>query len=98
MLARPPAEIELQFDELVNAGRGAVRLYDSDGERLDSGAITSRNGGTVVVAPLGSVGNGGYVVTWRVVSGHSHPLRTLEVKVRPEGVRVHTGTVDIPIR
>ena len=69
-----PKEVSLHFSESVEASLGAVRVYDSDGKRLDSGRIAHRGGSTLVV-PLPKLGDGGYVVTWRVISADSHPVQ-----------------------
>lgn len=67
-----PTEVRLTFTEDVSATAGAVRVLDRDGERVDRGSVEVD--GTTVVAPLGDLDDGSYVVAWRVVSADSHPI------------------------
>jgi copper transport protein len=57
-------------------GRGGVRVFDGKGKRADDGkAATHPNGDHRSVAlALPRLGDGTYVVTWRVVSEDSHPV------------------------
>jgi copper transport protein len=75
-LNRAPKTVTLQFGETVEASLGAIRVFDQRGTRLDVGAPFHPNGaGREVSAHLPSLRAGSYVVTWRVVSGDSHPVR-----------------------
>ena len=69
-----PKEVLLRFSEPVELPDGAVRLYDSDGTRVDGGARAVVRGESVAL-PLDRIGLGGHVVTWRVVSSDGHPIR-----------------------
>lgn len=73
VLERSPATITLQFTETVEADTSGVRVFDTDGARVDQGG-TEVSGRTVRL-PLPSLDDGSYVVTWRVVSGDSHPIQ-----------------------
>jgi len=75
VLLKPPREVSLRFDEPVEASRGAVRLYDSRGRRLDTGATTKPSAQVVAVPVRSSLPGGAYVVTWRVISADSHTRR-----------------------
>lgn len=73
VLAAPPGQVELTFSEPVEVSLGAVRVYDSNAERVEEGEVR-HDGGDSVVQPLGDLANGSYVVTWRVVSADGHPI------------------------
>ncbi len=75
VLLKPPREVSLRFDEPVEASLGAVRLYDSRGRRLDTGATTKPSAQVVAVPVRTSLPGGAYVVTWRVISADSHPVQ-----------------------
>jgi copper transport protein len=69
-----PTVVTLVFSESVRAELGAVRVFDADGERIDNGALTVA-GATVTVGLQPDVGDGAYIVTYRVVSADGHPVR-----------------------
>ncbi len=74
VLATAPEVITITYSEGVTAQPGGVRVVDSRGDRVDTGATTAT--GSVVRAPLrGGLPNGSYLVAWRVVSADSHPVR-----------------------
>ncbi len=78
VLSSPPEEIELRFTESVGSSDDAVQLFDADGDLvLDAGA--EHPDGDVVVLALDGVvddlADGGYVVSWRVVSADAHPIQ-----------------------
>jgi copper transport protein len=75
VLLKPPREVSLRFDEPVEASLGAVRLYDSRGRRLDTGATTKPSAQVVAVPVRSTLPLGAYVVTWRVISADSHPVQ-----------------------
>jgi copper transport protein len=71
-----PDEIVLDFNETVELSLGGVRIFDSDRQRVDEGAEAERSGnGRRVTLPVErDLGDGTYVVTWRVTSADSHPI------------------------
>lgn len=73
VLAEPPSVVRLSFSEPVEISLGAVRVYDSNADRVDDGGARN-DGGDTVVQPLGDLADGSYVVTWRVVSTDGHPV------------------------
>jgi copper transport protein len=74
--ANPPQAVILRFSEPVQVGLGGIRLFDSDGHRIVTGAPTHPNGaGPVVSASLPKLQNGTYVATWRVISADGHPVQ-----------------------
>jgi copper transport protein len=75
-VTRAPKMVTLRFDESVAASLGAIKLFDSRGNRVDVGAPFHPGGtGSQVAASLPSLSGGTYVVTWRVISADSHPVR-----------------------
>lgn len=73
-LSEAPAAVTLTFDEPVSAQPSAIRVYDRRGDRLSIGDASAGPGATVT-AGLPRLGDGSYVVTWRVVSDDGHPER-----------------------
>lgn len=72
----PPAVVSMQFTEGVEVSLGSVRVFNANGQRLDTGPITHPNGdGASLAVPLPKIGDGAYVVTWRVISSDSHPVQ-----------------------
>ncbi|MEW6155143.1 MAG: copper resistance protein CopC [Actinomycetota bacterium] len=69
-----PAAVRLNFSEPVEVTFGAVRVFDVDGNRVDSGAISRSDGNRQVVVPADFT-EGTYTVTWRVTSADGHPVR-----------------------
>ena len=70
-----PREVTLTFGEAVGTGLGASRVLSSTGDRADTGQATRSNDDRVVHIPLRSgLGEGSYVVVWRVLSADSHPV------------------------
>jgi copper transport protein len=81
-----PRNVTLRYSEPVEASLGAVRLYDGRGQRLDTGAPSHPDGeGSAVQVDLPGLRDGSYVVTWRVLSADSHPVRgAFTFQVGPE--------------
>jgi copper transport protein len=72
-VATAPAKVTLTFDEAVSLGAGYARVLGSTGNRVDAGA--AHVDGAVLTIPLrGDLPDGGYLVTYRVVSSDSHPV------------------------
>ncbi|MDQ6854122.1 MAG: copper resistance protein CopC [Actinomycetota bacterium] len=75
VLDSAPKEITLGFNEPVEVSIGALRVYNSRGERLDIGGVSHPGGDQSrvrVTAP--KLDKDSYVVTWRVISADSHPV------------------------
>ena len=74
-LATAPDQVVLHFSEAVNLGDDLVRVLDSAGDEVDAGDPVHLNGERSSVAlPLPSLDDGGYVVSWRVISSDGHPV------------------------
>ena len=71
----PPKAITLRFSEGVEVSLGGIRVYTSDRQRVVTGKPEHPNGQqSVVTTSLPKLGDGTYVVTWRVISADSHPI------------------------
>jgi copper transport protein len=87
-----PDRVTIEFDENVSLGAGYARVLDGGGDRVDTGAATVRDG--VVTVPLRAhLPDGGYVVTYRVVSADSHPVSGAFSFVVGDGELVPAGSV-----
>jgi copper transport protein len=76
VLDKAPKTVTLGFNESVEAALGAIRVFNSKGDRLDIGDVTHPGGQqSQVRAALPKLDNDSYVVTWRVISADSHPVR-----------------------
>lgn len=75
VLPSAPDRLMLDFDEDVEVGLSSLRLFDADQTEVGIGR-TELSGGdaSVVVADLPRLGNGTYVVVWRVTSADGHPV------------------------
>ncbi|MBU6282677.1 copper resistance protein CopC [bacterium] len=79
-LARPPAAIDLRFNEVLDAGFHEIAVVPA-GE--STAAARNRAGtpaidpddGTRLVAPLEALPDGAWVVSWRVLSRDGHGAR-----------------------
>ena len=75
VLPSAPDQLMLDFDEDVEVGLSSLRLFDADQEEVQIGrAQLSGGNSSVVVADLPRLGNGTYVVVWRVTSADGHPV------------------------
>ncbi|MCW2701035.1 MAG: putative Copper resistance protein CopC [Blastococcus sp.] len=90
-LPTAPAEVTLQFSEGVSLGAGYARVLAADGGRVDSGAAAVE-GSTLRVPLRDGLADGGYLVTYRVVSADSHPISGAYSFVVGDGELVPTGT------
>lgn len=69
-----PGAVTLQFTEAVAVQPDGIRVLSGDGERVDVG--TASASGDVATSPLRpGLPDGGYVVSWRVISADGHPIR-----------------------
>jgi copper transport protein len=75
-IASAPDRVVLRFSEPVEIAFGAVRVYDSDGERVDVGEAEHPRGrgDAVAVDVRRGLRDGVYTATYRVVSADSHPV------------------------
>jgi copper transport protein len=71
-----PGSVIIRFNEPIEISFGALRVYSTDGDRVDAGDAEHIEGATEAVeVPLESdLPRGTYTVTWRVVSADGHPI------------------------
>jgi copper transport protein len=76
MVQREPAQVEFRFDEPVEAAFGALRVFDSAGGQVQTGAAFHPGGrGDVVAVKLAPrLPHGSYTATYRVISADGHPV------------------------
>jgi copper transport protein len=90
-----PERVTLRFNEPVEAGFGAVRVFDAEGERVDEGDLLRPGGDSdaIGVALRGGLRDGSYTATYRVVSADSHPVSGGYVFTVGEGGAAPAATV-----
>ncbi len=90
-----PRQVVLRFDEPVESAFGAVRVFGADGERVEEGEAFHPGGDqdSVAVRLRDGLPDGGYTVTYRVISADSHPVQGGYVFSVGEGAAVG-ATVD----
>jgi copper transport protein len=74
--AAPPAEVAFRFSEPVEASFGAIRVFDAEGDQVQTGEV-ERPGGessAIAVSLPEDLADGSYTATFRVVSADSHPV------------------------
>ena len=73
-LDKPPAQVTFRFDESVEASFGALRVFDSKGQEVQTGKAFHPNGtGSLIAVKLKpGIGDGTYTATYRVVSADGH--------------------------
>ncbi len=72
VLETGPPNIELDFNEAVDAGLADIELYDQSATLIPTGTPQSITDDTVVQASVPTIGDGVYVVVWRVPSADGH--------------------------
>jgi len=74
-VAVSPPQITLVFSENVSISPTSIELFNDKGNRVDIGAVQhSPTTDHDVQATVKHLDNGGYVVTWQVISADSHPV------------------------
>jgi copper transport protein len=88
-----PDRVTLEFSESVTLGAGYARVLSADGAQVDTGAAAVD--GRVLTIPLRSdLPEGGYLVTYRVVSADSHPISGAYSFAVGDGALVAAGAED----
>ena len=77
LLATAPARVTVTYSEAVSLQLGALRVFAPDGTQVETGTADHLGGkpDTASVALKAGLKNGTYVVSWRVISADSHPVR-----------------------
>ncbi|MBN1094631.1 copper resistance protein CopC [Blastococcus sp. TML/C7B] len=85
-----PSEVTLSFSEGVSLGAGYARVLTASGDEVGGGE-PSVDGDELRIPLPGDLGDGGYLVTYRVVSADSHPISGAFSFVVGEGELVPAG-------
>ncbi len=75
-LQSPPNEVAFFFSEPVEASFGAVRVFEANGDQVETGEIVRPEGKSdaVAVELPSDLADGTYTATYRVISADSHPV------------------------
>jgi methionine-rich copper-binding protein CopC len=74
-LADPPEQVQLRFNEPVEAEFDPVEVYDQEGTRVDEDdARESPDDRRLLVVDLDELREGIHTVEWRVTSADGHPV------------------------
>jgi copper transport protein len=94
-VATAPGQVTLTFNEPVDPPAGdGVRVFDGDAQRVDEGLWRDASRPHMVGAVLpDDLPDGGYVVTYRVISEDSHPIGGAFTFTVGEGEEVDDATV-----
>jgi copper transport protein len=72
----PPAQVRLVFDEVIEPRFAVVSVTDAAGHQQTDGPVTRSPANPYALdVPLKRVGEGWYLVFWRVISADGHPVR-----------------------
>ncbi|WP_433090085.1 copper resistance protein CopC [Dactylosporangium sp. CA-052675] len=74
VVASRPAEIRLTFNEAVRVVPGRSQVLAPDGKRVEDGDPRPVHDGLAIRLRAGDRADGTYVVSYRVISGDSHPV------------------------
>lgn len=76
VLKQPPEQVTFAFNEPVEASLGAVRVFNSDAEEVQSGEIKrlGDSGTEIGIGLEEGLPDGVYTATYRVVSADAHPI------------------------
>ena len=72
VLDAPPGALALTFNEPVQVRSDSVTVLAADGTPVEAAAVPV--GATVAITPSTRLGDGTYVVSWRVISLDAHPI------------------------
>ena len=94
VVERSPEQVVMHFNEPVEIAFGAIRVFDSTAERVDTGEVDyvedDPTGVEVGLEP--NLPDGTYTVTWRVISADSHVISEAfvfhvgEPGAKPQGI------------
>lgn len=75
VLAEPPGQVQLRFNEPVEAEFDPIEVYDQGGSRVDEDdARVSPDDRRLLIVDLGEIREGSHAVEWRVTSADGHPV------------------------
>ncbi|HZB81522.1 MAG TPA: copper homeostasis periplasmic binding protein CopC [Rubrobacteraceae bacterium] len=74
-LSEPPTQVQLRFNEPIEAEFTPVKVLDQQGNRVDrDDAQVGSDDRRMVTAGLKELSKGTYTVQWRVISADTHPV------------------------
>jgi len=74
-LTTAPSQVSLLFSEPVTTDLGGLRVVNASGERVDAGETNGSGSSTLGVGLRSGIGDNTYVISYRVVSADSHPIK-----------------------
>ncbi len=98
-LTEPPGQVQLLFNEPVEAEFDPIRVYGQEGGRVDEDdARVSSDDRRLLVADLGELPEGSYTVEWRITSADGHPINeAFEFVVNASAAGTEAGSPIAPI-
>lgn len=76
VLDQSPTEITLFFSEEVDTVFGKIRILDSSGTEIQTiEPVRDKANNTIIRTPISTLGEGTYLVIWRLASSDSHPVQ-----------------------
>jgi copper transport protein len=105
ILESPPTEVVIEFTEPPDLGLSSITVVDANGQSVETGDLERTGGkGNRVRVALPQIGEGGYTVTWRVLSrvdghvtGGAFAFGVgVEPAAVPRGGPTGTTTVEVP--
>lgn len=91
-IAAAPPEVTMEFNEPVSATLGSVRAFDASGARVDEGDLVLE-GSRIRLGLRDGLGDGAYVVTYRVLSQDAHPVTGAFAFTVGDGAAADDGTI-----
>ena len=74
-LAESPEQVQLLFNEPIEAEFEPIEVYDQEGDRVDEDdARVSSNDRRIMLVDLEELPEGSYTVEWREASADAHPI------------------------
>jgi copper transport protein len=74
-LTTAPTQVSILFSEPVTTDLGGVRVVNASGEGVDAGQTNGSGTSTLSVGLSSGLGDDTYVISYRVVSADSHPVK-----------------------
>ncbi|MBO0960426.1 copper resistance protein CopC [Neobacillus sp. MM2021_6] len=98
MLEQAPKEITIQFDETVQPAFNSIKVFDSDGNRVDKkdGRIDPKQPSILKSGLKKNLPEGTYRIKWKVVSSDGHPVEGVipfQIGTKDQGpAKIHKET------
>ena len=75
VLERVPETVFVRFTDSVSVVSGSLRVFDSQGRRVDIGTVQKPGDRELRVRLRGGLPDDVYTVAWKAISSDSHPIR-----------------------